>query len=164
MILSMFWTAAASSDPSALSIRPSVSRSNLARTWSHVMDVAQKPSKTPFSPLITSPPSSSIDKEAGISGPMRRLKSSFGAAVTFFIRLWTSSFTAGNSGYSSKASVTLPWLRAVATTRSPCARAFLVISVPKPRDTPVLNQTVRSATLASFEEVVPLSRRETARY
>jgi hypothetical protein len=44
------------------------------------------------------------------------------------------------------------------------ARAFLVISVPKPRDTPVRNQTVRSAKLGSFEEVVPLSRRETARY
>jgi len=44
------------------------------------------------------------------------------------------------------------------------ARAFLVISVPKPRDTPVLNQTVRAAKLGSFEEVVPLSRRETARY
>jgi hypothetical protein len=29
---------------------------------------------------------------------------------------------------------------------------------------PVMNQTFRSATLASFEEVVPLSRRETARY
>jgi hypothetical protein len=75
-----------------------------------------------------------------------------------------SPFFQANSGCSPKASVTLPWLRAVATTRSPRARAFLVISVPKPRDTPVLNQTVRSAKLGSFEEVVPLSRRETARY
>src|ERR1700730_4111497 len=41
-----------------------------------------------FDPL---PPSSSMEMEAGIWGPRRRLKSSLGAAVTLFVRLWTSS-------------------------------------------------------------------------
>src|SRR5712691_5158641 len=61
-----------------------------------------------------------------------------------------SSLTSSRSSCSPRAAVTLPALRAVATTASPAARAALAMSTPMPRPAPVMSQTFLSLMRVDF--------------